>query len=51
MDRDRNVGAEPSQGLVDRVVDDLKDHVMKPGAVVGITDVHTGPFSNGVKAL
>ena len=37
--------------LVDRVVDDLVDHVVKPRAVIGVADVHPGPFANGVQAL
>lgn len=41
----------PGQGLVDRVVNDLEDHVVEAGTVIGIPDVHPGPLAHGVKAL
>ena len=39
------------QGFVDRVIDDLEYHVMQTGAVIGVTDVHAGAFSDRVEAL
>jgi hypothetical protein len=39
------------QGFVDRVVHDLEDHVVQTGAVIGVADVHPGPFAYGIKAL
>jgi hypothetical protein len=39
------------QRLVDRVVDDLENHVMKARAVIGVADVHAGPFADGLEAL
>jgi hypothetical protein len=33
------------------VIGDLENHVMKTGAIVGITDVHAGSFSHCVKTL
>ena len=58
-DRDRFVGvnrhrdqtAESCQGLVDRVVDDLENHVVQTGAIIGVTNVHSRTFPNGLKAL
>ena len=38
------------QGLVDRVVDDLVDHVMQARAVVGVADIHARPLAHGVEA-
>jgi hypothetical protein len=38
------------QGLVDRVVDDLEDHMMESGAIVGVADVHTWTFADGIEA-
>ena len=43
--------AEARQGLVDRVVDDLENHVVQARAVIGIADVHAGPLADGLEAL
>ncbi len=51
MDRYGNLAAEARKGFVDRVVDDLEYHVVEAGSVIGIADVHPGPFANGFKAL
>src|SRR5487761_1614708 len=42
--------AEAGKRLIDRVVDDLVDHVMETRAVVGIADVHAGPLAYGIEA-
>ena len=49
VDRDR--GRMAGQRLVDRVVDDLVDHVVQAGAVVGVADIHAGPLAHRVEAL
>ena len=36
--------------LVDGVVDDLVDHVVQAGAVVGVADIHARPLAHGVEA-
>jgi hypothetical protein len=41
----------PRQGLIDRVVDNLENHVVQAGAIIGITDVHPGAFSHGLEAF
>ena len=51
MDGDRDVGAKAGQRFVDGVVDDLKNHVVETGAVIGVADVHSRAFSDGVKAF
>ncbi len=58
-DRHRAVGVErhvhrrgvPGQRLVDRVVDDLVDHVVQARAVVGVADIHAGALADGVQPL
>ena len=40
----------PGQRLVDTVVDYLEHHVVQPGAIVDITDVHAGTFSHRFQA-
>ena len=35
--------------LVDRVVDDLVDHVMQAGAVIGVADIHARPLAHGIE--
>ena len=51
VDRHRNLVGMTSQGFVDRVVDDLEDHVMQAGPVVRVADIHTRPFADCVKAF
>ena len=38
----------PRQRLINRVVDDFKDHVVEAGSVVCIANVHAWSFSNGI---
>jgi hypothetical protein len=55
--RDRAVGVEhhvdavaiACQRLVDRVVDDLVDHVMQTGAVVRVADIHARALPDGIE--
>ena len=51
VDRHRDFGAVPCERFVDGIVDGLEHHMMEPGAVVGVTDIHAGPFSHGLQAL
>ena len=46
-----NFLAVTRQRLVDGVVDDLENHVVEASAVIGITDVHAGPFSDRFETL
>ena len=39
------------QRLVDGVVDDLVDHVVEAGAVIGVADIHARPLAHRVEAL
>ena len=55
-DGDRTVGVQghddrvaiAGQRLVDRIVDDLVDHVVQAGTVIGIADIHARPLAHGV---
>ena len=38
------------QRLVDGVVDDLVDHVVQAGAVVGVADIHAGALAHRIEA-
>jgi len=51
MNRDRDTRAIAGQGLVDRVVDDLENHVVQAGPIVGVTDVHSRPFAHCLEAF
>ena len=51
VDRHDDAVAVARQRLVDRVVDDLENHVVKARAVIGVADVHAGPFADGLEAL
>ncbi len=48
---DHHPVAMTRQGLVDGVIHNLEHHVMQAAAIVGIADVHSGPFSNRVESL
>ncbi|MGY4456888.1 hypothetical protein ACVWYI_000848 [Bradyrhizobium sp. LB13.1] len=37
--------------LVDRVVDDLVDHVMQARAVIGVADIHARTLADGIETL
>ena len=43
--------AVAGQRLVDGVVDDLVDHVVQAGAVVGVADVHARALAHRLEAL
>ncbi len=57
--RDRAVGVEydldgggvAGERFVDGVVDDLVDHVMQAGAVIGVADIHARPLAHGIEAF
>ena len=51
MDGDVDFGAMPGQVLVDAVVDGFPDQVMETGAVVDVTDVHSGALADGFEPL
>jgi hypothetical protein len=51
MNRHSNHAAVPGQGFVNRIIDDLENHVVQARAIVSVTDVHAGAFTNGLKAL
>ena len=51
VQRDVAFRAVSGQDLVDRVVDDLVDHVVQARAVVGVADVHAGALAHGVEPL
>ena len=51
IERDQNFLGEAGQRLVHRVVDDLVDHVVQAGAVVGVADIHARPLAHGIEAL
>ena len=51
VERDRDFVGMAGERLVDSVVDDLVDHVVKAGAVVGVADIHAGALAHGIEAL
>ena len=51
IERDHDVLGEAGQRLVDGVVDDLVDHVMQAGTVVGVADIHARPLAHGIEPL
>ena len=51
MQRHQDFGTMAGEGFVDRVVDDLINHVVQARAVIGITDIHAWTFADSIKAL
>ena len=51
VERDLDRGGVAGERLVDGVVDDLVDHVVQAGAVIGVADIHARPLAHGVEAL
>ena len=51
VDGDGDLRAVTGQCFVDGVVDDLENHVVQTGAVIGVADVHSGPFADRVETL
>src|SRR5215471_4376512 len=51
IERDQDLLGIAGERLVDRIVDDLIDHMMQAGAVIGVTDVHARTLAHGVEAL
>ena len=51
MDGDDNAVAMTGQRLVDGVIHNLENHVVKARSVIGVTDVHAGSFPHCVKTL
>ena len=47
----RHFGAVACQGFIDAVVDNLEHHVVQTGTVIGITDVHAGPLTDGIESF
>ncbi len=51
----RTVGVDPdldpvaiaAESFIDRVVDNLINHVVKAGPVIGVADIHARPFADG----
>ena len=50
IERHRDQRRVAGQRLVDGVVDDLVDHVMQAGAVIGVADIHARALAHGVEA-
>src|ERR1700687_2015098 len=51
VDRDRDLVAVTDLRFVDRVVDELEDHVVEAGEIIGVAEVHARPLANGLEAL
>jgi hypothetical protein len=51
IEADENFGRVAGEHFVDRVVDDLVDHVMQAGTVIGVADVHARPLAHRVEAF
>lgn len=51
MDGHHHAVGVAGQGLIDRVVDHLEDHVMQASAIVHIADVHARTLAHGLQAF
>ena len=48
---DINFIAKPGQRFVNGVIHHFKHHVVQPGTVTGVTDIHAGAFAHGLQSL
>ena len=39
----------PGKRLINRIIDNLIDHVMQPGAIIGVANIHAGALANSVQ--
>ncbi len=51
MDGDENFLAIARQSFVNGIVDDFEHHVMQPGSVIGVTDIHPRTFAHSFQSL
>jgi len=51
MDGDDDAIAMAGERLIDGVIHNLENHVMKAAAIVGVPDVHAGALSDGVQTF
>ncbi len=51
IDGDVDVISIAGQGFIDRIINDLKDKVMKPCSVRRIADVHAGTLANSLQTF
>jgi hypothetical protein len=51
VEHDLYRGGVAGQRFVDRVIDDLVDHVVQAAAIVGVADVHARPLAHGIEAF
>ena len=51
VEDDFHRGGVAGKRFVDRVVDDLVDHVVQAGTVIGVADIHARPLAHGIEAL
>src|SRR5215213_8573905 len=49
VDRDDNSVAKAGKCLINGVIYNFKDHVVQTGTVIGVSDVHSGAFSDSVE--
>ena len=51
VEDDFDRGGVAGERFVDGVVDDLVDHVVQAGTVIGVADIHARPLAHGIEAL
>src|SRR5438105_4755242 len=51
VDADDHLVRVAGERLIDGVIDDFVHHVMQPGNVIGVADVHARPLAYGVESL
>ena len=51
MDFDLDRVAVTGQGLVDGIIHHLEHHMVQAGTVIGIANVHSRAFANGIQTL
>jgi hypothetical protein len=51
MDHDLDFRAMTRQRFINRVIDNLENHVMQAGSIISITDVHARTLANRIETF
>ena len=51
MDSDFDGVTVSCQGFINRIIHQLEDHMVQPGTIISVSDVHTRSLSNRIKAF
>jgi hypothetical protein len=51
MDFYSDLAAVTGESFINRIIDNLKNHMMQTSAIICVTDIHTRTLSDGIQTL